>query len=141
MLGFEDTDLRTINVDDELNRYVNLARGSAKDEMLQRRVKEFKLALIRYRKFLNNEDGWKPSQNRGKSQNGNTGVKSQSKEENWRHRFPLRDGQTAFEATFPIDIRASEMDRIKAWLGTLAQPDEDQLALPVPRTPPALPAP
>lgn len=139
--GWENLDIRAINVDDLTHRFQNKRHGDFKPKSLETYKKRFSQAVTEFLAYANDPSSWKaPSLERrgrkGKKTpvSGNGGEILTSTPERppvtptlvsglVEYPFPLREGRFAY-LRLPVDLRLAEVKRLTAYLTTLAVDSE-----------------
>jgi hypothetical protein len=123
----EALDVRTLDIDDTLTRFVNLKKKDFKPAVLETYKRRFRQAVASYLAYLNDPGAWKP---RTVERAGNGGDSDTDRAEPRPAKrepvtggmvdypFPVRDGQTA-RLVLPRDLRADEAKRLSAFMATL----------------------
>lgn len=136
--NWETVDVRTIDVEDYFNRFVNKRNKDFKPDSLEAYKRRFSQAVKSFLDYTNDPSSWKPKQKdpaKPKKTNGNAeNIEVEDDvEETPRQRvpagavdypFPLGKGRMA-TLRLPTDLRAAEAKRLAAFVSTLAFDDAD----------------
>ena len=135
---WEDVDILTLDVEDTLAKFQNLAAKGLTPNSLRAYQRRFRLAVNFYREYLKSPSTWKPpidatKSRSARSQNSQRKLRgiSQKVEENRAlptnlaassglvdYPFPLRE-DTVISLRLPKDLRLSEVKRITAFMKLL----------------------
>jgi hypothetical protein len=139
---WETLDVRALNVDDALQRFVNLHSKEFKPASLEAYKKRFRLAVDSFLEYADDPAAWQPNARPDRvgprSRNGVSKPQPSSPADEARSsvdpimesgslkgtnlhvfEYPIRDGVMA-RLTIPRDVTSSEMKRLMAWARTLA---------------------
>lgn len=144
--GWQTLDLRSLDAEEQLDRFVNLRHASYTPASLTTYKTRFTRSLEMYLAYLEDPSGWRPPRSekpaRAKREKGESlpeVVTSETEEEKSTHRgqqppkdldrfaFNLRPGLLAY-VEVPADMTKAEAKRLQAFVEALAV--DPQLALP-----------
>jgi hypothetical protein len=141
--GWEEVDVRELDVEDTLKRFVNLHSKDFKPDSLDAYKRRFRQAVSSFLEYGDDPAAWKPLQRepsarRNDSGNGaKTGASSSTREPAARgelkgsnlheYDFPIRAGLMA-KLVVPRDVTSAEMKRLITWARTLAIDSEPEAA-------------
>jgi hypothetical protein len=133
--GWENLDVRTIDVDDLCRRFQNKRSKDFKPESLDAYKRRFGQAVKMFLEYASDPSSWKaPSQDRTgrreKKATANRGDAPTTALERAaqppvllsglvEYPFPLREGRLAY-LKLPVDLKIAEVKRLSAYLNTLA---------------------
>jgi hypothetical protein len=130
--GGDSLDVRSLDVEDTLNRFVNLRKKDFVPQSLEAYKQRFRNAVSLYLSYLDDPAGWRPalrersapSEKRRPAKEGS--ARSEPEElvgdrggVMITYPFPLRAGQVA-RLTLPPDLTMAEVRRLTAYMSLLA---------------------
>ncbi len=135
--GWETLDVRALDVDDVLRRFVNKRSKDFKPDSLETYKRRFTLAVRQFLEYANNPGSWKaPAQERtarrGRERTpdstepdepsvattGRSAVPPAAVSGLVEYPFPLREGRFAY-LRLPADLNQGDVRRLTAYLSTL----------------------
>ncbi|RJP47829.1 MAG: hypothetical protein C4583_15875 [Anaerolineaceae bacterium] len=133
--GWEEVDVRKLDVDVLLSQFQNLKGKNFKPNSLNTYFRRFKLALDMFLEYVDNPTGWKYkgqiAQNR-KPKNAKAAEKGTQKESGFEmpvtqsddavqmvdYPFPLREG-CIVRLKLPVDLKAAEVERLTNFMRSI----------------------
>lgn len=134
---WETLDVRALDVDDVLRRFVNKRSKDFKPETLEAYKRRFVLAVREFLKYANDPSSWKPpAQERAARRGRERAADSTEPDEPSvtttsrpaapsapvsglvEYPFPLREGRFAY-LRLPVDLNQADVKRLTAYLNTL----------------------
>jgi hypothetical protein len=135
MEGWEELDVRELDVEDVLKRFVNLRSQEYKPDSLEAYKRRFRQAVTSFLEYADDPAAWKPAQREPRQpKNGGNGTQSKGAQHKQaevgargelkgsnlhEYDFPLREDVMA-KLVVPRDVTNTEMKRLIAWARTLA---------------------
>ena len=133
--GWETLDVQTLDVEEYISRFNNLNMGKYKPQSLKTYGSRFKRAVTSYRDYLANPTGWSFSPRRARGRRSDPGESTKRRVTQPESESAPRSappGIAAHEYSFPIrkdfmaklaiprDVTTTEINRLVAWVRTLA---------------------
>jgi len=144
--GWEELDVRTLEVEEILRRFTNLKSKDFKPRTVNVYKRRFMQALASFLEYVDDPAGWKPKvQERGARENAGSRQKGRQQKEQIppqpapTHRdemkgtnlveypYPLREGVMA-RLVLPRDLKGAEVKRLTAFMTTLVVDTEESPA-------------
>ncbi len=132
----DSVDIRGLDVEDTLSRFVNLRKKDFVPQSLEAYKQRFRNAVSLYLSYLDDPAGWRPALRERsvpseKKRRAKEGTARSEPEETAGDRggvmitypFPLRTGQVA-RLTLPPDLTMAEVKRLTAYMSLLAVDSE-----------------
>jgi hypothetical protein len=126
--GWEDVDIKTLDVEQTLTKFQNLKKKDFKPQVLETYKRRFQQAIDSYLKYLEDPGNWKATTRQPKQTTN--GRKAAPVERDVpaagelrsagmvEYPFPLREGQNA-RLILPRDLKRSEVKRLAAFMSAL----------------------
>lgn len=146
LLGDDDLDLATLDIEDALTRFENLAGSKYSPQTLTAYKGRFKSAVRDYLAFVEDPSGWKPGlksrssrsaaseKSKGRAGSESSSVAGQTPGAPIQdshairlleHTFPVRRDVIAV-LKLPLDLTAQEAERVGAFVAALAMPENSE---------------
>ncbi len=128
--NWESIDIRDLNVDDTLARFVNLRKKDFKPQSLETYKQRFRYAVTQYLAYLENPAGWRPrfrERTAAERKPSREAVMPQASTDTPSDRggtiitypFPLREGLIV-RLSLPPDLTLAEVQRLTSYMTILA---------------------
>ena len=131
--GWEEVDIKSLDVEDTLRRFQNLRKREFKPRTLDAYARRFEQALDSYLAYVHNPRGWKfqahdraarrprsvsPTRETGREPEYAGSNRSEDVALLVEYPFPLREGVT-IRLALPRDLKTAEVKRLTAFMTTL----------------------